>query len=116
MQVVLHRLIDEPDIALIPGAAPVVVAPFLPAVEDGLVLPLVVGPAEGERVLGPHDERGPLAARGREGPLQRVQLGAAHADVAGALGDRQDVDASVVEERLEASAQVVVQDRPVLAP
>ena len=115
VQVVPDRLVEEPDIALVPGAAPVVVAALLPAVQDRLVLALVVGAAEGEGVLGPDDERRPLAAGGCERLLQRVQLGRAHAQVHGALGDAEDVDAGVVQERLEAGAEIVVQDRPVLA-
>jgi len=116
MEVILHRLIEEPDVALIPGAAPVVVAPFLPAVQDRLVLALVVGTAEGEGALRPDYERRLLPARCGERPLQRVQLRAAHAEVAGALGDREDVGAGVVQERLEAAAEIVVEDRPVLTP
>ncbi len=87
MQVVTDRLVEKPHIALVAGTAPVVVGAFLPAVEDRLLLALVVGPAEREGVLRPDDERRPLAARGRERPLQGVQLRAAHAHVHGALGD-----------------------------
>jgi hypothetical protein len=46
--------------------------------------------------------------------LQRVQLGRRNADVDGTLRDLQEVEAGVVQERLEALAEVVVQDRPVL--
>ena len=37
--------------------------------EDWLVLALIVGPPKGEGVLGPDDERRPLAAGSRECPL-----------------------------------------------
>ena len=48
MQIVLVRLVDQPDIALIARTAPVVVSAFLPAVEDGFVLPLIIGAPERE--------------------------------------------------------------------
>ena len=56
------------------AAAEGVPGPIRPAVQDRLVLPLVVSAAEGEGVLCPDDERRPLAAGGRERLLQRVQL------------------------------------------
>ena len=62
MQIVLAGLVDEPHVALVPGAAPEMFVAFLPAVEDRLVLTLVVGAAQGEGVLGPDDEGRPMAA------------------------------------------------------
>ena len=53
----LRRLVDEPDVALVPGAAPVVIVPCRPAVEDRLILALVVGAAEGEGVSSPRSRR-----------------------------------------------------------
>jgi hypothetical protein len=32
MEIVLHRLVEEPDITLIPSAAPVVIGAILPAI------------------------------------------------------------------------------------
>ena len=43
MQIVARRLVDEPDVALVPRAAPVMIVAVAPAVEDRLVLALVVG-------------------------------------------------------------------------
>ena len=74
MQIVLARLIDEPDIALVPGAAPEMIVAFLPAVEDRLVLALVVGAAQGEGILRPDDEGRPMAAGLLEGLLQCMQF------------------------------------------
>ena len=66
---------------------------LLPAVQNGFVLALVVRATEREGVLGPDDERGPLAARLDPGLLQGVQLRGAHGHVAAALGDHQQVHA-----------------------
>ena len=73
VQVVDVRLLDEPHVALVAGAAPEVIRAFLPAVQDRFVLALVVRPPHRERVLRPDDERGPVAARLAERLLQRVQ-------------------------------------------
>src|SRR5690348_1233539 len=108
MQIVFYGLIDKPDVALIAGAAPVMVGALFPAVEDRLVLALVVGTAEREGVLGPDDKRGPLAARLLERLLQPVELRRRHADVDGALGQRQKIDAGIVEQRAEVLAERVV--------
>ena len=61
-------------VALIARTAPVVVSAFLPAVEDRLILPLVVGAAEREGILGPDHEGGPFAPGLAKRPLQRVEL------------------------------------------
>ena len=74
MQIVLVRLVDQPDIALITRAAPVVISAFLPAVEDGFVLPLVIGTAERECVLGPDHKGRPFAAGLTKRLLQRVEF------------------------------------------
>ena len=66
-------------------------------------------------MLGPDDEGRPLAAGGRERPLQSVQLGAAHGDVDRTLGHADEVGAGVGEERLEAVAKIVVEDLAALA-
>jgi hypothetical protein len=74
MQIVARGLVDKPDIPLIARPAPVMIVAVTPAVQDRLVLPLVVGPAERERMLRPDHERAPLAAGRRERTLQRMQL------------------------------------------
>jgi len=56
VQIVLLRLFDVPDVALIAVAAPVALRTLGPTVEDGLVLALVVGAAQRESVLRPDDE------------------------------------------------------------
>jgi hypothetical protein len=50
------------------------VGAVLPAVEDWLVLPLIVRTPEREGVLGPDHECQPLAAGLAEGFLQPVEL------------------------------------------
>jgi len=40
------RLIHEADVTLVPGATPEVLASVLPAIENRLVLALVISPAE----------------------------------------------------------------------
>ena len=45
MQLVTAGLVEKPDVALVPGPAPEVVGAVLPAVEDGLVLALVLIPS-----------------------------------------------------------------------
>ena len=51
MEIVARRLVHEPDVALIPRATPVMIVTVAPAVEDRLVLALVVGAAEREGVF-----------------------------------------------------------------
>ena len=65
VQVVDVRLLDEPHVALVAGAAPKVIRAFLPAVEDRFVLALVVGSPHRESVLRPDDESGPVPAASR---------------------------------------------------
>ena len=62
MQIVLLGFLDLPHIALIAGAAPVVIGAIAPAIENRLVLTLVIGASQGEGILGPDDEGRPLAA------------------------------------------------------
>jgi hypothetical protein len=57
MQIVPDRLVKEPDIALVSGAAPIVVAAVLPAIQDSLILTLIVSAAQREGVLRPDHER-----------------------------------------------------------
>ena len=66
MQVILGGPLNVPDIALVPIAAPVAFHALRPAIEDRLVLALVIGAAEGEAVLRPDDEGRPMAACGLE--------------------------------------------------
>jgi hypothetical protein len=75
VQVVLVRLVEEPDIALVARAAPVVIGAVFSAVQDRFVLALIVGAAQGEGVLGPDDEGRPFAAGLAECFLWRIQLG-----------------------------------------
>ena len=56
MQIIDSRLVDEPDITLIACAAPEMVGALFPAIEDGLVLALIIGASERERVLGRVDK------------------------------------------------------------
>ncbi len=60
--VVPHRLIDPPDVALIPIAAPVASLSFGPLVRNRFVVALVIRPAQGKRVLGLDDERRPVTS------------------------------------------------------
>ncbi len=71
---VRHGPLDRPDVSLVPIAAPEVVVAFPPAVQDRLVLPLVIRPAKREVVLRPDHEGGPVAARVGERLVQRMQL------------------------------------------
>ncbi len=115
MQVVFDRFVEEPHIPLVPGAAPEVVGSFRPAIEDGLILALVVGPAESESILRPDDEGGPFAAGLSEGLLQRIQFAGGHADVAGALGDCKQVGEGCQQKSKKVAAQVVIQNGAALA-
>ena len=63
VKIILHRLVEEPDIALVSGTAPEVIVAFFPAVENGFVLTLVISATESESVFGPDQEGGPLASR-----------------------------------------------------
>jgi hypothetical protein len=74
MEIIFDRLVDEPDVALVAVAAPIMVSPFLPAIEDRLILALIVRAAQCETVLGPDDESRPMSARLGEGGLERVQF------------------------------------------
>ena len=75
MQIVLVGLIDEPDIALVARAAPIMVRTVLPAIEDRFVLALVVSAPEREGVLGPDHEGGPFAPGLAERFLERIEFG-----------------------------------------
>ena len=108
MQIVLVGLIDEPDIALVARAAPIMLRTVLPAIEDRFVLPLVISAPEREGILGPDHEGRPFAPGLAERFLQRVELRGGHADVDGALGDSEDVHAGVVEERAKTLAKGIV--------
>src|ERR1017187_4821063 len=81
VQIVDVGLLDEPHVALVAGAAPEVVRALTPAVEDRLVLPLVVRPPHRERVLRPDYGRAPVAARLAEDALQSGDLRGRHADI-----------------------------------
>ena len=65
MQIVPRRLVDKPDVALVPRPAPVPIVPRRPAVQNRLILPLIVGAAERERVLRPDHERATTCRRPR---------------------------------------------------
>lgn len=74
LKVVLRGLLDVPHITLIASAAPVVIGTVFPPVEDGFVLPLVVGAAKRERVLRPDDEGGPFTTSGAKRSLQGIEF------------------------------------------
>ncbi len=107
---VLCRLVEKPDISLIAVAAPVVVGTLFPAIEDRLVVALVIGPPKREGVLRLDYEGRPLATGLAEGLLQRVELQRRHADVDRALGDAQNIDESVDEQSAESIAERIVLD------
>ena len=75
VQIVLVQLVEEPDVALVPRAAPVVIRAVFPAVQNRLVLPLIIRATERECVLRPDHERRPLAAGIAKRFLQSVELG-----------------------------------------
>ena len=110
MQIVLNRLVEEPDIALVTGSAPVVVITLLPAVENGFVLALVIGTSESEGVLGPDQEGRPLTARFPESALQGIELRRRHADIHRTLANTQHVSHGSGQETVELRAQIVVLD------
>lgn len=56
MQIVLLGLLDLPDVALIAGVTPVIIGTIAPALQDGLVLALIVRATKSEYVLGPTNE------------------------------------------------------------
>jgi hypothetical protein len=94
MNIVLGSLVDEPYIAMVARAAPVVVGARFPTVKDRLVLTLIVGRAQREGALRLVDHEGrPVAAGSSERFLQRVELRRRHADVHGAVGDGEDAAA-----------------------
>ena len=49
VQIILHRLVDEPDVALVACAAPIMIGSVLPTVQDRLVLALIIRSTERER-------------------------------------------------------------------
>ena len=104
-------LVKTPDVALVPVTAPVVLVPFPPAVEDRLVLALVIGSAQGEGTLGPDDELGPVTSSVDEGPLLGVQFRAGHEDVYRAVGVGQHVLAGYEQKVVKAVPQSIVLDR-----
>jgi hypothetical protein len=65
VQVVLVRLVEEPDVTRVAGTAPVVVGTVLPAIEDRFELPLIVGAPERERVLRPDPRMSTICRRPR---------------------------------------------------
>jgi energy-coupling factor transporter ATP-binding protein EcfA2 len=84
--------------------------PQAPAVEHRLELLVVVGTAERKGVLGPDDGAGPLAPGLLPDAMQRRPFGRGHADVAGALGDREQVGQRRAQEVGEATAECVIGD------
>jgi len=95
MQRTGRRLIHQPDISLVAVPAPVMTDSFSPTIEDGLILSLVVGTADGEGVLGPDDKGGPVAAHSNKGFLQRCVVRIRHADVNRAVGKLQHIFAGL---------------------
>ena len=68
------RLVEEPDIALIAGATPVMIGAVLPAIQDRLVLMLSERPSV-KGVLGSDHEGRSIAAGLAKGLLQPVEFG-----------------------------------------
>src|ERR1035437_878701 len=66
---------------------------------------------EREAIFCPYQKRGPMAASVCERTVERVQFRRGHADIHGALCDRQYVRARLEEEAIETRTQVVVHDR-----
>ena len=95
--------------------ASVVLATLAPAIEDRLELALVVSSAEGEGVLRPDDEGRPFPTGGAKRGPQPIQLGRRHRDIDRTLGHREYLFTRGSQEAFEVAAEVVVQDRPVLA-
>ena len=74
MQIVFHGLVHEPDIALIPRTAPEMLMAVFPAIQDRLVLALIISTAQREGVFRPDDEGRPFAARLRKRAVERMKL------------------------------------------
>lgn len=91
-------LVYEPNITLIPRAAPEMIGAFAPAVEHRFILPLVIGAAEREAVLRPNHECRSVATGCSEGLLQRVKLRTRHANIDGSLSDGKKVGAGLAQE------------------
>jgi hypothetical protein len=73
VEVVLHRLIQEPHIPLVAITAPIVIGALLPAIQERFILALIIRTTEREGVLRPDHEGGPLAAGLAERLLQVVE-------------------------------------------
>src|SRR5579862_1598677 len=105
MHIVNVRLVDEPNVALVPRTTPEVFRSLPPTVQDWFILPLVVRTPEREDVLRPNHECGPVAAGGFKSCFQRVQLRRRHADINCSFVELQKVMASVSEKTPEPDSQ-----------
>ena len=77
----IPRPTASPLHALVAPALPLPLAPFWPAVPDRLVLPLIVGAAQREAVLGPDDRVRPVGAGLGQDAADDRPLSRTHADV-----------------------------------
>ena len=85
-----------PQITLITRTTPKMLIAIRPAIEDWLVLPLIIGATHREVIFTPDDEGRPMATCGFECRLQRLQLAGRHANVNGAIGVRIDQRAGII--------------------
>jgi hypothetical protein len=115
VQIVLLRLLDCPHIALVAVAAPMARRALGPSVQDRLVLALVVGTAQREGILRPDDEGRPFATGGAERGLQHIEFAGRHRHVDATAAMCHRGRQRRQQEVVEAIAQVVVQDRAILA-
>jgi hypothetical protein len=74
VEIVTYRFVSEPHISLIADSAPVVLGALPPAIENGLVLPLIIGSAECKVILRLDHEGRPVTAGFHEGLVKRVQF------------------------------------------
>src|SRR3954466_2455226 len=101
MQIIDARVFPKPQIALVACAAPVMFRPLAPAIEDGLVLAVVVGSSQRQMALGPNDKGRPVTSCVGEGLLERMEFGGGHADVHSSIGHVKHIPAGMAEERLK---------------
>ena len=97
-----------PNVGLVSVTTPIVSLVAHPAVEDRLILSLIIGPAQGKGILGPNDKGGPFAAGFHKCRIKSVQFGRTHANVSGTLAIHQHIGAGIIKELLEIFAKVII--------
>src|SRR5688572_23164232 len=100
MQVRRGGPVNLPDVTLVAVAAPEVLRTFSPAKPKGFVLPLVIGAAQHEAVLGPDDRRAPMRSGVIKDARDRRPFLAGHGNVEGAINAGQQVACPAPAERL----------------